>query len=191
MSCLKVSIMIPTYNRAAMLNRCLKSCLEQTYPNLEIIVSDNASTDNTENIIREYLKDARFKYYRQENNIYIEQWKKLLYEYSTGDYGILIPDDDYLLNKNHVSEAASLIKKYQVDFVLSNCYFFDEEKGINKKPELNFPTLLSADWAVQNIGRASQYHVPFLPGLSAVFNKRKETGTRFHTDRRGLSSLSL
>ncbi len=54
-----VSILIPTYNRASLLDKAVKSALEQNYPNLTVIVSDDASTDNTTDIIAKYLKDTR------------------------------------------------------------------------------------------------------------------------------------
>jgi glycosyltransferase involved in cell wall biosynthesis len=173
MNYLKVSIMIPTYNRAEMLRKCLESCLVQTYPNLEIIVSDNASPDNTRDVMKEYLKDERVKYYRQDKNIFGEQWKRLLYEYAQGDYGILLPDDDYLINKDHVAEAMHLIHRHRVNYVLSNCYFFDYDKGINKRIETKWPEILLSKWAVRNIGRILNDHCPFFPGLSAVFNLEK------------------
>ena len=169
----KVSIMIPTYNRAEMLRKCLESCLVQTYPNLEIIVSDNASLDNTRDVMKEHLKDKRVKYYCQDRNILGEQWKRLLYEYAQGDYGALLPDDDYLINRNHIVEAMSLVYKHKVNYVLSSCYFIDHSKGINKKIESKFPEVLSSKWSVNNIGKVFKGHCPFFPGLSAVFNLRK------------------
>ncbi|PPS21353.1 hypothetical protein DJ52_11395 [Brachyspira murdochii] len=46
-----VSIIITTYNRAELLKRAINSAVEQTYQNIEIIISDNASTDNTEDVV--------------------------------------------------------------------------------------------------------------------------------------------
>ena len=58
----KVSIMIPTYNRAHYLVDAIDSSLAQDYPNFEVIVSDNASTDGTLNVVRKYKADPRFRY---------------------------------------------------------------------------------------------------------------------------------
>jgi len=49
-----VSIIIPTYNRANYLEKAIESVLKQTYENIEIIVSDNASTDNTMEVMQKY-----------------------------------------------------------------------------------------------------------------------------------------
>ena len=68
---LLVSIGIPTYNRANKLNKALSSLSRQTYKNLEIIVSDNCSTDaNVEEVVKIYSQsDPRITFYRQKNNI--------------------------------------------------------------------------------------------------------------------------
>ena len=52
----KLSIIVPTYNRAGYLKECLNSIICQNYPNLEIIVTDDNSTDNTEEVVKEYIK---------------------------------------------------------------------------------------------------------------------------------------
>jgi glycosyltransferase involved in cell wall biosynthesis len=65
-----VSIGVPVYNGEKILKRALDSILAQTYRNLEIIICDNASTDGTEAICREYAsRDARVRYFRYQSNI--------------------------------------------------------------------------------------------------------------------------
>lgn len=59
-----ISIIIPTYNRAYLIKQTIDSIIKQTYQNWECIIVDDGSTDNTEDLIKEYLKkDRRFKYY--------------------------------------------------------------------------------------------------------------------------------
>jgi len=65
----KVSVIIPTYNRAELLPRAIKSVLEQTYQDFEIIVVDDGSTDNTEEVIKEFQEqDKRIKYIKHDKN---------------------------------------------------------------------------------------------------------------------------
>ena len=60
------SIVIPTYNRATLIRRCLDSVIVQTYTNWEAIIVDNFSEDNTEEIVLSY-KDDRIKFIKNHN----------------------------------------------------------------------------------------------------------------------------
>jgi glycosyltransferase involved in cell wall biosynthesis len=63
-----VSIVLPTYNRAAMIRPAVESCLAQTYENIEVLVVDDGSTDATPEIVRQIAeRDSRVRYLRQEN----------------------------------------------------------------------------------------------------------------------------
>ena len=62
-----VSVVIPTYNRKAVLENAIKSVLDQTYKNIEIIVVDDASTDNSEDVVKAF-QDSRIRYIRLEKN---------------------------------------------------------------------------------------------------------------------------
>ena len=64
----KVSIVIPTYNRAKYTKRAIESVLEQTYKNVEIIVVDDGSTDNTKKILEPFIKQKQIKYFYQPNS---------------------------------------------------------------------------------------------------------------------------
>ena len=64
-----VSVIIPTYNRAYLIDRSIQSVLNQTYQDFELIVVDDGSTDNTEDIIRQFQeKDKRIKYIKYDKN---------------------------------------------------------------------------------------------------------------------------
>lgn len=63
----KVSVIIAAYNRAHLIGRALRTVLEQTYNDFEVIIVDDASTDNTENVIKSF-DDARIKYIRHDKN---------------------------------------------------------------------------------------------------------------------------
>ena len=65
-----VSIGMPVYNGVPFLNEALDSILAQTYRDFELVISDNASTDETESICRAYAaSDPRIRYYRQQENL--------------------------------------------------------------------------------------------------------------------------
>ena len=92
-----VTVGIPTYNRPAGLERTLQCILKQTYTNLEIIVSDNCSTDaNVLPLLQKYAaSDNRLRFYIQEQNISIVPNFQFLLNKATGEYFMWAADDDY------------------------------------------------------------------------------------------------
>lgn len=91
-----VTIAIPTYNRAvSYLPQALQSALSQTYSNLDIVVADNCSSDNTEAIVRN-LADSRVRYFRQPVNIGAHANFKFCLEQARGVYFLLLQDDNLI-----------------------------------------------------------------------------------------------
>ena len=96
-----VSIGIPTFNRQLLLKRAIESALAQTYPNLEIIVSDNASTDGTQHYLSS-LNDERLKTIVNSENLgMVANWDKCLAA-AKGEYFLLMSDDDALISTSSI-----------------------------------------------------------------------------------------
>lgn len=90
-----VSVCIPVYNSERTIKTTIESILNQTYKELEIIIVDNCSSDNTWQIINSFF-DTRIKKYRNETNIgMVRNWNKCL-EYTTGKYIHFLCGDDIL-----------------------------------------------------------------------------------------------
>ena len=90
-----VSIGLPTRNRAHLLPIALESLLNQTYRNIEYIVSDNASSDNTEHVCRKFVaRDPRIQYIRQKTNIGGNPNHEFVLRESRGKYFMWASDDD-------------------------------------------------------------------------------------------------
>ncbi len=91
-----VSIGIPTYNRAdGYLKECIQSAVDQTYPHIEIIVSDNCSTDNTASLVKA-IDDPRIRFFRHSKNIGANNNFNHCLEQARGDYFLLLHDDDLI-----------------------------------------------------------------------------------------------
>src|SRR5262245_51359752 len=92
----RVSIGLPVYNGEHYLEQALQSLLAQSYTNLELNISDNASTDLTREICRAYCaKDQRIRYFRNPENLGIlPNWRRAL-ELATGEYFMWAAHDDY------------------------------------------------------------------------------------------------
>jgi glycosyltransferase involved in cell wall biosynthesis len=103
------SIIIPTYNRAAFLTKTIESVLQQTYTNLEIIIVDDGSKDNTEEVVNK-INDRRINYYKKQNE---ERGaaRNFGVSKSKGDY-INFFDSDDTAYPNHLETAIESIKKH-------------------------------------------------------------------------------
>lgn len=135
----KVSICIPTYNRCQYLKQTIESALAQDYPNLEVVVSDNASTDDTINVVKSYSNDLRFSYHRNGSNEgMVANWRILLYELVTGDWFIMLSDDDYLVDHAYISKAVSLSQRdIGINLIYANGYIHHADR--NETTKLNIP----------------------------------------------------
>lgn len=91
-----VSICIPTFNRAEWLRDAITSCLRQEEEKIEVVVSDNASEDNTEAVVREFT-DSRIRYRRLPSPVPpLENWNSS-WQASCGEFVTFLCDDDLLL----------------------------------------------------------------------------------------------
>lgn len=91
-----VSVGLPTYNRAKYLPQALDLLRAQTYRDIEIVVSDNCSTDDTPKICSEYAKkDPRIRYVRQQENIGQQLNFRFVINEARGEYFMLAGDDDW------------------------------------------------------------------------------------------------
>jgi glycosyltransferase involved in cell wall biosynthesis len=90
-----VSICIPTYNREKIVQKTIESALAQTYPNIEILVVDNASQDNIESVIENY-QEKKIKFYRNDRNLGIFGNFNRCIELSNGKYIHILHSDDYI-----------------------------------------------------------------------------------------------
>lgn len=96
MSCPLLSVIVPVYNTAPWLARCLDSICAQTYRNLEILCVNDGSTDNSAEILAEYAaKDSRIKVFTQEN-AGLSAARNTALEHATGEWVTGVDSDDYL-----------------------------------------------------------------------------------------------
>jgi glycosyltransferase involved in cell wall biosynthesis len=94
---MKFSVLLPTRNGGKYLKSCIESVLSQDYKDMELIVFDNANTDNTAEVVNSYSDDKRLKYYRTDSVVSVtDNWNNALKK-SSGDYVLMMGDDDFLL----------------------------------------------------------------------------------------------
>ena len=126
-----ISVIVPIYNVEKYLPKCVDSILNQTYKNLEIILVDDGSPDNSGKICDEYAKrDNRIKVIHKKNGG-VSSARNIGLENITGEYIGFVDPDDYI-NKNMYEDMLYVIKNNNVDIVICNMIkVYDETKKIN------------------------------------------------------------
>lgn len=121
---MKFSVLLPTRNGGPFLENCIRSILEQGYDDLELVISDNANTDETPQVIRAFTGDPRVKALRLETPVSVtDNWNNAL-RASTGDYILMMGDDDYLL-PGYFRKMERIIDQYGApDCVVHNAYTY-------------------------------------------------------------------
>lgn len=147
-----VSICIPVYNGDKFIDETIRCCIHQTYKNLEIIISDNCSTDKTIECIKRY-KDPRIKIYSNETNIgLVANYRKAL-TYATGKYMAFLGADDGMELDAVEKEVAIMEAPENKNVVLVNTYIKiinDESKVVFTKKFLFGGGPLSAYWGIRS-----------------------------------------
>ena len=97
MNKIKLSFCIPTLNRALFIGETLESLIPQVSDEIEIVIVDGASTDNTEQIVKAYKKKcSQIRYFKQEKNNGVDRDYNNAVEYAQGEYCWIMTDDDLL-----------------------------------------------------------------------------------------------
>ena len=122
-----VSIMIPTYNRPRLFEQTLQSALAQDYKHVEILVCDNSTNDDTEQIVQKYLGDERFTYRRNREAKSKEDNFAPFEEMARGEYLQWLMDDDLLMPDKLSKMVAVLEKRADVTLVTSQRGVIDAE----------------------------------------------------------------
>lgn len=130
----KVSVIVPIYNEEKNLKRCIESLINQTYKNLEIILINDGSTDNSKKIIDSY-KDKRIVAIHKKNTG-IGDTRNTGIAKSTGDYIMFVDSDDYI-ELNYVEVLLKSLNENKADLAISN-YYLDTP---NKTYEIDLKNL--------------------------------------------------
>jgi glycosyltransferase involved in cell wall biosynthesis len=125
----KVSVMIPVYNAKEFIADCLDSILSQDYQNLELVVSDDFSTDGTQNILKKYAGDERIKLLLNDRNLGITDNCNQALSYCTGEYVSFFAGDDVMLPNKITSQVTMLEKHQEASMCYHRVNVFDSDSG--------------------------------------------------------------
>ncbi len=124
-----ISIILPTYNGGKYIRKSIQSCLNQTHQDIELIIINDCSTDNTKNIVSSF-NDKRIVYIENEKNLGIAESLNKGFANSKGDYLTWTSDDNYY-KENAIQEMLNDINGY--DFVYANFNIIDENDKFQKE----------------------------------------------------------
>ena len=134
----KVSVCVPTYHRAALLKAFLPTILSQTLRDIEVVICDNASPDNTTEVVRGFT-DPRVRYYRNDANLGPFGNMNRLLELSRGEYICIVHDDDAYAPDFLEREAAMLDRHPNLGMVHCAVYEIDAH-GVRQRTVRAYPT---------------------------------------------------
>ena len=167
----RISIIIPTRNRSSFLERAVTHAYFQNHSDLEVIVSDNNSSDSTP-IVLERLqhKFPDLICIRHSHTIPLGlHWHKVVTEYSSGDLILLIPDDDILVDPTYLQQAAVIFDlNPSVGLVFAGHVTIDSRGNTVDICKPPWRGKISGSSLLQNYNKGRHMHVPH---LTAIFSR--------------------
>lgn len=150
---MKISIIIPVYNVSGYIERCLLSVLNQTYNNIECILINDSTPDNSieivEKLIEEYSGKISIKIICHEENKGLSEARNTGIRHATGEYVYFLDSDD-AITKSCIEEMVSLAECYTPDFVIGHVMEYN-----SKETEIKIP--IAENFIVSNSQIAKLY----------------------------------
>lgn len=127
-----ITVVILSYNNAKYIGRCIESVLSQDVPDLELIVLDDASTDDSAAVITRYLADPRVQYVRNEKNLGMVPNSDKAYRSGSGKYFSILPSDDFFY-PGHLKDLVDALEGCpNCILAYSPCYWVDDDERVIK-----------------------------------------------------------
>lgn len=144
-----VSIITPTFNRADFIEQAVNSVLAQTYPEFELLIVDDGSTDNTREKLAAVLEDSRVSYFYQENQGQSVA-RNLALEHAKGEYICFLDSDNYWPENKLALQVDLFGQNPEVDIVYGDNIIIDEQgQEINRKNMKRYSGYI-AKWMVKD-----------------------------------------
>lgn len=160
----KVSIMVPVYNAKDFIEECIESILSQNYPNIEVILSDDCSTDSTQSVLKKYEDNPRIKLFLNLENLGITSNCNQALRACTGKYVCFFAGDDVMLPGKIETQVLLMEGNQQASMSYHRVDVFDSETGKTLyETESSRRSVYSFFDIIENSG---------LPGANSVMARR-------------------
>ncbi|MDA1317288.1 MAG: glycosyltransferase family 2 protein [bacterium] len=159
----KITVLITTYNRSELLKHAIQSVLNQTLKHIEIIILDDASPDDTKDVVASYI-DKRITYIRQKNNVGFTQNFIAGIKNATGEYVFLLSDDDMILRSNSLEVLYKEMKIKNAGVGTMSLLFYENDMS---KPTYLFSARKGVYYlppSPDNILKVIHWHFGFMSG---------------------------
>jgi len=168
-----VSICATFFNSGRYIHRALDSCLNQTYKNIEVVIVDDASTDNSEKVLREYAgRDSRIKYFRNDKRIGLAESELQMFKLAKGDFSMMLGADDWLARHYIENGVATFLKHPDAAGVvpdLTTLFEYGDNDVFTFGGRQHFsPGTRSAGWFIRRMYRPMHL---FVSGFALVRSK--------------------
>lgn len=134
----KISVIVPVYNVEKYLRQCANSILAQTYKNIEVILVDDGSLDNSPQICNEIADaDSRVRVIHKTNGG-LSDARNVGLDAATGDYIIFVDSDDYWKDSNVLKSLYNILEdnQFKLDFINFNCnYYYQDDNRLRPWPK--------------------------------------------------------
>lgn len=153
-----ISIIIPVFNSEKTLKKCISSILSQSYKNLDIIIINDGSTDNSDEICKDYQKkDKRINYIIQKNSG-VSSARNNGLSNAKGDFITFIDSDDWV-EEDYIESLINLLIKNNADVITSSAIDFTDDKIINTPAAtLKYEITTNKETMIRDLLEAKKYN---------------------------------
>ncbi|MFZ1752155.1 MAG: glycosyltransferase family 2 protein [Caldilineaceae bacterium] len=160
--CPRVSVGIPTYNRLPMLRRAVDSVLQESYPHIELIITDNASTDGTSAFCEEIARlDPRVRYLRHSANCGAHGNFISALQQATGVYFMWLGDDDWV-DPGYIEQCIEILQSREdTVLVCGKAHYYQDENLVSEEMGISLlqeSPLHRLRYYFQHVSRNGEYY---------------------------------
>ena len=177
----KVSVIIPTYNRADLIKETIQSVFDQTFQSFEIIIVDDGSTDNTRQVVKN-INSPKIKYIYQDNSGRPAHARNRALKETRGEYIAFLDSDDLWLPHKLELQVKFLDKHQDVGLVYSQAKIFGKTKGIFAIPPV--ARFARTGWMFDELLK-----INFIPTLTTLVRKKCLDRIGYFDEDPGLTSI--
>lgn len=126
-----ISVIIVSYNRERLITLAIESVLSQKFTDFELFIIDDASTDNTENVVKKYLIDKRVKYIKNTKGNSIAETRNSAWAHVNGKYIAILDSDDIWSDNLKLTKQFEYLESHPENVLVGSGAIIIDDKGLN------------------------------------------------------------